>query len=81
MRIELRAGQLTCLNTHGLAMTAVPWHAVAEDVVASRVAAWLDAAEAEGELAPAWDGGRLDLGEVVSWMMMAEGLRPGPRYA
>jgi hypothetical protein len=75
MRVEMRADKLQFFNVHGLRITAAQRHSVDEDVVASKLAAWLDAA-ADGELEPTWDGRRLDLHEVVGWMMMAEGLRP-----
>jgi hypothetical protein len=74
LRVEIRESELQFVNAHGLEMKAVPHHAIDEDVVASRLEAWLDEAEA-GNLVPTWDGSRLDLHEVVSWMTMAEGLR------
>jgi hypothetical protein len=67
---------LEFLNAHGLTMKAVPRHDIDEDVVASKLEAWLDEAQAAGDLTPTWDGSRLDLHEVVGWMLMAEGLRP-----
>jgi hypothetical protein len=72
MRVAVREGELEFLNAHGLTMSAVPRHGV----VASKLEAWLDEAQGSGDLTPTWDGSRLDLHEVVSWMMMAEGLRP-----
>ncbi len=76
MRVVVREGELEFLNAHGLTMKAVLRHDIDEDVVASKLEAWLDEAQEAGELTPTWDGSRLDLHEVVSWMMMAEGLRP-----
>jgi hypothetical protein len=76
MRMEMREGKLECFNAHGLAMQAVQHHAIDEDALAGKLAAWLDAAQESGDLEPTWDGRRLDLHEVVGWMMMAEGLRP-----
>jgi hypothetical protein len=77
MRVVVREGELEFLNAHGLTMKAVPRHDLDEDVVASKLEAWLDEAQGSGDLMPTWDGSRLDLHEVVGWMMMAEGLRPG----
>ena len=79
MRVVVHEGELEVLNAHGLTMKAVPRHAchgIDEDVVASRLEAWLDEAQESGDLTPTWDGSRLDLHEVVSWMTLAEGLRP-----
>jgi hypothetical protein len=76
MRAAVREGELEFLNAHGLTMKAVPRHDIDEDVVASKLEAWLDEAQESGDVTPTWDGSRLDLHEVVSWMMMAEGLRP-----
>ncbi len=79
MRVVVHEGELEFLNAHGLTMKAVPRHArhgIDEDVVASRLEAWLDEAQESGDLTPKWDGSRLDLHEVVSWMTLAEGLRP-----
>ncbi len=78
MRVVVREGELEFLDARGLTMKAVPRHAchgMDEDVVASKLEAWLDEAQGSGDLTPTWDGRRLDLHEVLDWMMMAEGLR------
>lgn len=75
LHVEVRAGKLEFINAHGLTLAPAPNHSIDPEAVA----AWLDAAGPTGEPASeqpmAWDGSRLDLHEVIGWMMLAEGFR------
>ncbi|MFV8750831.1 DUF222 domain-containing protein [Nannocystaceae bacterium ST9] len=71
LHVEVRAGKLEFINAHGLTLMSTPNHGIEPEAVA----AWIDAAEPSGEQSMAWDGSRLDLHEVVGWMMLAEGFR------
>ncbi|MFV8750546.1 DUF222 domain-containing protein [Nannocystaceae bacterium ST9] len=71
LRVEIRAGKLEFINAHGLTLAPTPNHSIDPEAVAN----WLDAAEPSGEQSMAWDGSRLDLHEVIDWMMLAEGFR------
>ncbi|MFV8749136.1 DUF222 domain-containing protein [Nannocystaceae bacterium ST9] len=70
LHVEVRAGKLEFINAHGLTIEPTPTYCIDPEAVA----AWLDAAEPAGE-PMAWDGSRLDLHEVIGWMMLAEGFR------
>ncbi|MFV8751086.1 DUF222 domain-containing protein [Nannocystaceae bacterium ST9] len=71
LHVEIRAGQLEFINAHGLTLAPTPHHCIDPEVVT----AWLDAAESSSEPPIAWDGSRLDLHEVIGWMMLSEGFR------
>ncbi|MFV8753655.1 DUF222 domain-containing protein [Nannocystaceae bacterium ST9] len=71
LHVEVRTGKLEFINAHGVPLAPAPSHSIDPEAVA----AWLDAAEPSGEQSMAWDGSRLDLHEVIGWMMLAEGFR------
>ncbi|MFV8755294.1 HNH endonuclease [Nannocystaceae bacterium ST9] len=71
LHVEVRAGKLEFINAHGLPLAPAPNHCIDPEAVA----VWLDAADSSSEQTIAWDGSRLDLHEVIGWMMLAEGFR------
>ncbi len=69
LRVAEREGTLEFRNAQGLTLTAAPHH----DLDPSAIAAWIDGAEPAGDQARDQDGQRLDLHEVIDWMMLAQG--------
>jgi hypothetical protein len=78
LHVEVRDGKLEFRNAHGLRLQPVPERG--EDLEA--VARWLNAVEPQldGDHFPKWDGSRLDLDAVLSWMF-ATGTRAARRAA
>jgi hypothetical protein len=82
LHVAVVAGKLEFRTPHGLALRAVPGHALDEFDEARR---WLS--EHEGELdaerlrmlerGPRWDGSRLDRRAILDWMFSAEAHAPG----
>ncbi len=73
LHVEVRSGTLEFVNVHGLRIEPTPRHAIEDEALA----AWLDEHEHDGcaDPTPTWDGSRLDLHEVIGWMMLGEGFR------
>jgi hypothetical protein len=70
LRVELREGKLEFRNAHGLTLKPAP----ERDADIESIARWLDSIEPEldGDHFPKWDGSRLDLDAVLSWMYATE---------
>ncbi len=73
LHVEVRSGRLEFLNAHGLRIESTPRHEIEGDAIA----AWLDGNDHDGcdDPTPTWDGSRLNLHEVIGWMMLGEGFR------
>ncbi|MFV8756396.1 DUF222 domain-containing protein [Nannocystaceae bacterium ST9] len=71
LHVEVRAGKLEFINSHGLTLAPAPSHCIDPEAIA----AWIDEYDSSSEQPRAWDGSRLDLHEVIGWMMLAEGFR------
>ncbi len=72
LHVEVCSGKLEFVNTHGLRIEATPRHAIGGEAIA----AWLDEnVDGCDDPMPTWDGSRLDLHEVIGWMMLGEGFR------
>ncbi len=73
LHVEVRSGTLEFRNAHGLRIEPTPRHAIEDQALA----AWLDENDHDGcaDPTPPWDGSRLDLHEVIGWMMLGEGFR------
>ncbi len=72
-KLEVRSGKLEFVNAHGLRIEPTPRHAIEDEALA----AWLDENDHDdcADPTPTWDGSRLDLHEVIGWMMLGEGFR------
>ncbi len=73
LHVEVCSGKLEFVNAHGLRIEPTPRHAIEDEALA----AWLDENDHDGcaDPTPTWDGSRLDLHEVIGWMMLGEGFR------
>ncbi len=72
LHVEVRSGTLEFVNAHGLRIEPTPRHKIEGEALA----AWLDENDHGcADPTPTWDGSRLDLHEVIGWMMLGEGFR------